>query len=135
MAKTIKITEDGFVWRLLTLEQAKAFFNADIDSLYALFEDDTESLIHDIEEIDEYNSKDYVVEFGVEVGFTNYKSLGKLEQLIKQHDFTYERSDDHRAYKAGLANLKEIMEAKAWVSQKDYVSLWNKYAPTGLKFN
>lgn len=133
MAKTIKITENGFVWRLLTLEQAKAFFNANIDSLYALFEDDTESLIHDIEEIDEYNLK-RIVEFGVEVGFANYKSLEKLEQLIKQHDFTYERSDDHRAYKAGLANLEEIMKAKDCVSREDYVSLWNKYAPKGLKF-
>lgn len=132
MAKTIKITEDNFVWRLLTIEQAKAFFRADIDSLYALYDDDTESLVHDIEEIDELSAKG--AEFGVEVGFTNYKNLEKLEQLIKQHDFYYERSDDHRAYKAGLANLNEIIKVKACVSQEDYVSLWNKYAPTGLKF-
>ena len=133
MCKTIKITEkDNFIWRLLTIEQAKDFYKADIDSLYALYDDNTESLVHDIEEIDELALKG--AEFGIEVGFVNYIELDKLENAIKHHDFSYQYSDDYRVYKRGHDSLKQIIKLKDCVSQEVYVNLWNKYAPNNLKF-
>lgn len=49
-----------------------------------------------------------------------------LEQLLKQHDWTFDYSDDHRAYKAGAENRKRIMS----YSQLDsFVDTYNKYAP------
>lgn len=130
---TIKITsEDNFVWRLLTVEQAKAFFKADIDSLYALHSDDTESLIHDFEEIDEYDSRG--IEFGIEVGFTNYKEVEELKKRIKSHDFTYEYSDDHRKYTSGRENLSRIVELSKFVKREDYIKWWNRSAPEKYQF-
>lgn len=72
---TIKIV-DGFVWRLLNLEQAKAFFNADIDDLYILHGDDTESAVEGIGELDDYDQRGF--QFGIEVGYIDYKEQGDL---------------------------------------------------------
>ena len=132
---TIKITEkEGFVWRLLTPEQAREFFKADIDSLYVLFDDDTESLIHDVDEIWEYVAKDVNVQFGIEVGFTNYKIVDELKQRLKSHDFTYEYSDDHRKYTSGRENLARITELSKFVEREDFVKWWNREAPENYKF-
>ena len=132
MCKTIKITnDDKFVWRKFTAEQAKAFFKADIDSLYALYDDNTESLIHDVEEIMELDARG--VEFGIEVGFVNYREQEQLEEALKNHDFTYGRSDDMSYYKAGLESMKKISELKTCVDQNTFVHLWNKYAPKELR--
>ena len=132
MCKTIKITtDDNFVWRKLTPEQAKSFFLANIDSVYALHDDDTESLIMEVEDIDELSKKG--VEFGIEVGFIDYREKEQIEELLKSHDFNYERSDDIRYYKAGLESMKKIIELKAFISEEDFVILWNKYCPKDLK--
>jgi hypothetical protein len=66
--KTIKITvSDNFVWKVLTSEEAKDVMSNNAFSLYALHDDDSESLILDEEELEYYLGSG--VEVGIEVGF------------------------------------------------------------------
>lgn len=66
---TIKITErDSFVW-LLVSEKAKDIYNSGLFALYILYEDDSEALVEDYEQLDEALSKGLTI--GIEVGFLN----------------------------------------------------------------
>jgi len=66
--KTIKITvSDNFVWKVLTSEEAKDVMSNNAFSLYALHDDDSESLILDEDELEYYLGSG--VEVGIEVGF------------------------------------------------------------------
>jgi hypothetical protein len=63
----MKVTADNFVWKLVTIEQAEFIFSLDLFPLYALYEDDSESLIENYDEIKEYT--DNGCSLGIEVGF------------------------------------------------------------------
>ena len=52
-----------------------------------------------------------------------------LRTLIKQHDFTYDYSDDHRVYTKGSQQLKKINEVAERFTKADFIALWNQYAP------
>lgn len=70
--KRVKITEDGFVWKVLTKNEAKAVLDSGCFSLYALYEDDTEREITTYEELDTHlRHGEYV---GMEVGFIDDKN-------------------------------------------------------------
>ena len=128
--KTIKITSsDKFVWRVITLQEARVIMFYDLFSLYALHEDDTESLIADSGELESY-FKDGL-EVGIEVGFTNYKEVELLKSLIKSHDFYFERSDG-QYYKRGKRERERIEELSKHVSREDFVRWWNRAAPESL---
>lgn len=64
----MKVTADGFVWLLVT-EKAKEVFNSGLFSLYILYEDDSESLIQDFEDLDK--ALEYGLSIGIEVGHLN----------------------------------------------------------------
>lgn len=133
MCKTIKITgEDKFVWRILTFEQALLFIEQDIDSVYELRDGDSESLISDVDELCELNDKG--AQFGIEVGFLDYKEALALEKAIADHDFTYECSDDPYVYRNGCITMAKIVELKQFVSNDTFIRLWNNKAPKQLKF-
>lgn len=64
----MKVTADGFVWLLVT-EKAKEIFNNGLFSLFVLYDDDSESLI---EEFDDLNKAlENGLSIGVEVGHLN----------------------------------------------------------------
>lgn len=63
--KRVKITEDGFVWHVLTEAEAKqALSNVEV---FALHDDDSESLIESETEIETHICRGGYV--GIEVGF------------------------------------------------------------------
>lgn len=64
----MKKTADGFVWLLVT-EKAKDIWNSGLFSLFILYEDDSESLIEEYEDLD--NALANGLSIGVEVGFVN----------------------------------------------------------------
>lgn len=135
MCKTIKITKkDKFIWRLLTNEQAIDFLQSNVDSLYALYDDEEETafLVSDLDELTEMINAGNV-EFGIEVGFVYYKEREELVELLKHHDFQYSRADDYSAYIVGKAEYDAINSYKSCIPQEVYVDLWNKYAPVGFK--
>ena len=69
MRETIRINKsDNFVWKIVT-DQAIDLFNTGLFQMYALHDDDTESLIHDIKDLWYYLVDD--VDIGIEVGFAN----------------------------------------------------------------
>lgn len=132
MCKTIKITEkDGFVWRLLTEEQARIIYLLDIESVYLLYDDDSEALVMELSDIYDHINKGGQV--GIEVGFFNYKEVDKLDKALSQHDFTYQYSDDYGVYKAGHESLQRIIELRDFVSPDDFTRLWNKHSPKDLR--
>lgn len=67
----MKITQDNFVWKLVTQEQAEFIFASELFDLYELRDDDSESLIknfYEIKGIFENGNK-----VGIEVGFIKTK--------------------------------------------------------------
>ena len=129
---SIKITEkDGFVWRIVT-DVAKEILSTGLFPIYELHDDDSESLISDIEHLTKCleNGSD----IGIEVGFTNYKIIEELKQRIKSHDFTYEHSDDYQRYVIGRENLSKIVELSKFVDRDDYIKWWNRSAPKNYEF-
>ena len=62
----MKKTADGFVWLLVT-EKAKEIWSSGLFSLFILYEDDSESLIEEYEDLD--NALSNGLSIGVEVGF------------------------------------------------------------------
>lgn len=59
--------------------------------------------------------------------------LSDFEKLLKQHDWTYQRSDDRNAYKRGAAERKEIEDMFKKLSagplKNKAKSLYTKYYP------
>ena len=100
--------------------------------VYAIYEDDSESLIGDLAELEELSSIGDV-DFGIEVGSTNYKEVEELKKLLKSHDYFYQRSDDHRVYKSRRAVEQRISELSAFVDEDDFIKWWNRSAPKGLQ--
>jgi hypothetical protein len=128
--ETIKITtEDKFIWKVVTAAQALAIMREDIFPLYALFENETESMVCDQEELKQY-IKDGV-ELGVEVGFVNYKEEQQLRDLIICHDFYFEMANG-LPYRRGKIERENIMELSKSVKRSDFVKWWNRSAPISL---
>lgn len=63
--KRVKITEDGFVWHVHSEAEARRLFGE--QTLYALYDDDTEAEIESMEELDTMFRRGIYV--GTEVGF------------------------------------------------------------------
>lgn len=61
----MKVTADGFVWLLVT-EKAKEIFNSGLFSLFVLYDDDSEALIEEFEDLDK--ALENGLSIGVEVG-------------------------------------------------------------------
>lgn len=61
----MKVTADGFVWLLVT-EKAKEIFNSGLFSLFVLYDDDSETLIEEFEDLDK--ALENGLSIGIEVG-------------------------------------------------------------------
>ena len=60
----LKITKDDeFVWKVINADYARKIYDLNIEPIYRLYEDDSESLVEDVLEITE----DGV--YGIEIGF------------------------------------------------------------------
>lgn len=63
----IKVTEDNFVWKVLTEGQAKFIFVSGVFDLYLLFDDESDALLESFPEIEKaFEEGTKVV---IEVGF------------------------------------------------------------------
>jgi len=69
----MKITQDNFVWKLVTQEQAEFIFSLELFNLYTLHSDDSESLIETFDEIKTIFENGAKV--GIEVGFIKNDKL------------------------------------------------------------
>lgn len=70
-----KITEDGFVWKTISYEQARILHHTGVIALFALYEDDSESEIESAEDIMGAESKG--IDIGIEVGFLQIGNNGE----------------------------------------------------------
>ena len=77
----MKVTNDGFVWKLVDGDRAKDIFALGLFELYLIHYDDSESLIETYVELN--NAIENGSEIGIEVGYIG------VEQLINA---TYESS-------------------------------------------
>lgn len=88
---TIKITKEGFVWRIVDAETAKELFHESSLPIFALYSDDSEAEIQTIEELEEAIKYHQV---GIEVGFidSNLKegfegiAEGYKNAFLKKHN-------------------------------------------------
>ena len=64
----MKKTADGFVWLLVT-DKAKDIWNSGLFSLFILYEDDSESLVEDFDDLN--RALENGLSIGIEVGFVN----------------------------------------------------------------
>lgn len=53
----------------------------------------------------------------------------QLEEQLKRFDFTFEYSDDGRAYRKGHEQYKRILALAGVVGKTTYRRLWNQYCP------
>lgn len=67
MEQKIKICSDGFVWLVVSHEQARKLYKADVISLFTLYSDDSEAMIESEEKLKEAVGKG--LRIGIEVGF------------------------------------------------------------------
>lgn len=65
----IKVTKDNFVWKIVT-HKAKDILASGIFELYVLYDDDTEGLIEDLEDLELALKEDR--DIGIEVGQINF---------------------------------------------------------------
>ena len=69
------------------------------------------------------------------MSFTEYlsesttKMKKEYDQLLKNHDWSYQYSNDRRAYKKGQESWEKILELKNIVDKDS--KIFNKYAPKG----
>ena len=60
----LKITKDDeFVWKVINTDYARKIYDLNIEPIYRLYEDDSESLVEDVSEITEDGI------YGIEIGF------------------------------------------------------------------
>jgi hypothetical protein len=57
-----------------------------------------------------------------------------LERCLKNHDWWYVMSDDHRSWQYGAANLDRIENLCRVVQKEVAQRLWDKHAPEGFPF-
>ena len=62
----MKITKDGFIWKLIDFNEAKVIVSSGALEVFALWENDVETLIENYEDI--INFAEAGAEFGIEVG-------------------------------------------------------------------
>ena len=105
----IKITEDGFVWLIVT-EKAKEIYMSGLFSLYELHDDSSESLIVGFDQLN-YALEDGL-SIGIEVGFTNddIDLFQHVERLPKNIQYTIERytNSDSFSYDDCRAMLEDM---------------------------
>ena len=72
----LKITKDDeFVWKVINTDYARKIYDLNIEPIYRLYEDDSESLVEDVLEITE----DGV--YGIEIGFLkDIKSMAYISE-------------------------------------------------------
>ena len=64
----MKITKDGFIWKVITFDVAKVIISSGALEVYALWKDGSETLIN-VDDYDEFiNFAESGVDFGIEVG-------------------------------------------------------------------
>jgi len=59
--------------------------------------------------------------------------MDKLIELLKAHDWTYEYSDDQRAFLKGFESLKRISIEMAKLPYDEAIKVYNEYAPKQFK--
>lgn len=67
-----KTCSDGFVWLLVTLDQARKLWKANVFTLYRLYDDDTEAEIESEEDLE--MAIEQGCQIGIEVGFVSQLS-------------------------------------------------------------
>lgn len=67
-----KTCTDGFVWLLITPEQARKLWKTDVFTLYRLYDDDSEAEIESDKDLEEAIERGYQI--GIEVGFISQLS-------------------------------------------------------------
>tara|TARA_R110000803_G_scaffold56959_3_gene114667 strand:+ start:9845 stop:10147 length:303 start_codon:yes stop_codon:yes gene_type:complete len=81
----IKTMSDGYNFFTITKEQAERVYKAEAFSLYAIFDDDSESLLESLDEIVE--AFDMGVDVGIEIGHIKKPKVGtwfhKAEKILK----------------------------------------------------
>jgi|SaaInlLV_10m_DNA_2_1039722.scaffolds.fasta_scaffold36418_3 hypothetical protein len=65
----MKVTKDGFVWKLITPYKAKEMFYYGMFDIYLLYDDDSESKAETMVDINTHEGL-----FGIEVGHLNRKT-------------------------------------------------------------
>lgn len=73
----MKVTEDGFIWKLITPIEAETLY--DITDVYRLYEDDSESLVEWATEITSEGV------YALEVGYVSTEDKGKILKSILIH--------------------------------------------------
>ena len=59
----------------------------------------------------------------------------KLIQLMEEHDWYYDRSDDHYWYTKGVESLDEIHELVHKIGKEEGIKIFNEHCPPGKELD
>ena len=59
----------------------------------------------------------------------------KLVDLLKHHDWFYDRADDFRAYKAGMYSYELIQECIQKIGKVEGIKIFNDHCPPGKELD
>ena len=59
----------------------------------------------------------------------------KLVDLLENHDWYYDRSDDHRAQKAGMYSYELIQDAIQKIGKEEGIKIFNEHCPPGKELD
>jgi hypothetical protein len=52
-------------------------------------------------------------------------TLEEFAKLVRNHDLTFQFSDDHRCWRSGWDRYQDILEAAKQFPREDVVRIWN----------
>jgi len=81
--ENIRITEDGFIWKIVTNEAKMLFINGTYE-LFALFDDGSESKLETFQKL--YVALEQGNPIGIEVGKLNIQQIPDLTDLFVKKD-------------------------------------------------
>lgn len=87
----MKITKDGFIWKVITLQQAFEIWNGKTLEIYQLRDNDVEGLIESLEDLNECIHHN--IQIGIEVGRIEVEQAREIIENSGRGVITYSIAD------------------------------------------
>ena len=129
----MKITKDGFIWKVITFDEAKVICSSGALEVFALWENDVETLIENYEDIN--NFAEAGAEFGIEVGtITDNQAKEVLENKGYFTDNLWCVADVKGKFECDDETVQRVLK-NAFNNDATYEQIWMSIDCAGESFD
>lgn len=129
----MKITKDGFIWKVITFDEAKVICSSGALEVFALWENDVETLIENYEDIN--NFAEAGAEFGIEVGtITDNQAKEVLENKGYFTDNLWCVADAKGKFECDDETAQRVLK-NAFNNDATYEQIWMSIDCAGESFD